>query len=92
MEMQHNWLLPALTVAVATTTRPAPDCCLALKDLVAETNAQEQSDLRAFYEPAGYHPAWVPDGKPTCQAEEIIRALQAADAKGLMPKTTTVPG
>jgi murein L,D-transpeptidase YcbB/YkuD len=48
------------------------------------------SDYRAhvqnFYEPSGYSPAWIRDGRPTPQALAIIDVLKQADRQGLDPE------
>jgi L,D-transpeptidase YcbB len=43
-------------------------------------------DVRNFYQPAGYTPAWVRDGQPTQQALAIIETLKRADDRGLDPE------
>jgi L,D-transpeptidase YcbB len=39
-----------------------------------------------FYEPSGYTPAWIRDGRPTSQALAIIELLKHADSQGLEPE------
>ena len=80
--MWSKWVLLALTIAIAAA-QPAPDCRLTLRALVAAADAYDETDLRAFYEPTAYALAWVSDGKPTPQAEIVIRVLKAARTKGL---------
>ena len=47
--------------------------------------------VRNFYEPAGYTPAWIRDGRPTPQALAIIEILKQADSVVWTPKTMTPP-
>ena len=39
--------------------------------------------VRNFYQPSGYAPAWIRDGRPTPQALTIIEILKEADSQGL---------
>jgi L,D-transpeptidase YcbB len=39
--------------------------------------------LKKFYEPTGYAPAWIRDGRPTQQALTMIQLFKDAGAKGL---------
>lgn len=44
-----------------------------------------QEEARRLYEPAGFAPLWVRDGRPTPQALDIIRVLGDAASRGLPP-------
>jgi L,D-transpeptidase YcbB len=57
---------------------------------LAELRWPDFSDYRAhvqnFYQPAGYAPAWIRDGRPTAQALAILGVLKQADSQGLNPE------
>jgi hypothetical protein len=57
---------------------------------LAELRWPDFSDYRAhvqnFYQPAGYAPAWIREGRPTAQALAIIGILKQADSQGLDPE------
>jgi L,D-transpeptidase YcbB len=42
-----------------------------------------RDQMKAFYEPSSYSPAWIHDNQPTPQAVAIIEVLRQADGKGL---------
>jgi murein L,D-transpeptidase YcbB/YkuD len=42
-----------------------------------------QNPLEQLYQPTGFAPLWIKDGKPTRQAEAMIASLAEADGKGL---------
>ena len=41
---------------------------------------------QTFYQPSGYAPAWIRDGRPTPQALAIMEILKQADSQGLDPE------
>ena len=43
-------------------------------------------DVRKFYEPTDYAPAWLQNSSPTPQAQAMITVLKQADTKGLDPE------
>jgi murein L,D-transpeptidase YcbB/YkuD len=48
--------------------------------------ADEQADVKKFYEARNYQLAWTIDGKPTQQAAAFIQLFQDAALKGLNPE------
>lgn len=54
-----------------------------LSDLRWPDFSDYRNQLREFYEPASFQPAWVRDGRPTAQALAVIEVLQGADRNGL---------
>jgi L,D-transpeptidase YcbB len=66
-----------------------------LRDIVASGHLADlrwpdfsdyKEHLAAFYEPAGYVPAWLQGGQPTPQALALIRQFEEAWKKGLEPE------
>ncbi len=45
-----------------------------------------RDDLLAVYEPRGFAPLWLAEGRPSEAAAEATRVLGAADAHGLVPR------
>jgi murein L,D-transpeptidase YcbB/YkuD len=50
---------------------------------LVQSLAGASSDLRSFYAPAGYSPAWTRNGRPTPQAQAVVAILENAAGKGL---------
>ena len=67
--------IQAQTVDVAPVTPAAR--------LVQSLAGAASHDVRSFYAPAGFTPAWTRNGRPTAQALAVIAVLENADAKGL---------
>ena len=57
-----------------------------LPDLQCSNFADYRIPAKSFYESIGGKLAWVRDGKPTNQAQQLITLLQNADKKGLNPE------
>ncbi len=57
-----------------------------LPDLRWPDFSDYRQHVRNFYEPSGYAPAWIHDGRPTPQAVAIIELLKQADNWGLDPE------
>ena len=69
-----------------------PEANVALRDIVATgrlsdlrwPNFSDYSvQVKNFYEPSNYATAWLTNGGPTRQAQEVIEVLKQADGKGL---------
>jgi L,D-transpeptidase YcbB len=54
-----------------------------LTDLRWPDFSDYRRQLKEFYEPLGFHVAWVRGGQPTAQALAVIEVLQEADRNGL---------
>jgi murein L,D-transpeptidase YcbB/YkuD len=82
--VKYIWeaLILTLAVPVIGQADAKADCRATLQKLVS---GSPPADLRAFYEPAAYDPAWVRGGRPTAQAYALIQAFRSAAAKGLNP-------
>lgn len=44
-----------------------------------------QAQMETLYEPSGFDPVWIKDGKPSNQARQVISILGTADENGLNP-------
>lgn len=89
-------LVPALLLVFVSTVfaaQPA-DTASRVQAIVAEGRhpglarpdfAPLSGDMRRFYEPAGYAPAWLLDGRPRSEAAEAIAVLRGAARHGLTP-------
>jgi murein L,D-transpeptidase YcbB/YkuD len=80
------------TSAQASSTQKPDGVAARLSAIVASGHLEDLrwpnfSDYRLhllnFYRPSGYKLAWVRDGEPTTQANELIQILQDADREGL---------
>jgi murein L,D-transpeptidase YcbB/YkuD len=84
----------ATVVAVLAVTAPLALAGQQLRELVGAGSldglhwpgfANVQPDVARFYETNGYELAWVRNGAPTGQAEELMSVLRSAQLKGLDP-------
>jgi L,D-transpeptidase YcbB len=57
-----------------------------LPDLQCSNFADYRIPAKSFYQSTGSKLAWLRDGKPTNQAQQLITLLQNADKKGLSPE------
>jgi hypothetical protein len=57
-----------------------------LSDLQWPKFADHSASVKEFFEENGFKSGWIQNGKPTAQALELIRILEAADMKGLQSK------
>ena len=88
-------LLVALALASLSLTSRSGGEAASLRDIVASGHLAElrwpdfsdyKEHLAAFYEPAGYAPAWLQGGQPTPQALALIRQFEETWKKGLEPE------
>jgi L,D-transpeptidase YcbB len=57
-----------------------------LSDLQWPNFSDHSVSVKEFYEETGFKLGWIQNGKPTAQALELIRILEAAETKGLESK------
>ena len=57
-----------------------------LSDLQWPNFSDRSASVKEFYEETGSKLGWIQNGKPTAQALELIRILEAAEMKGLQSK------
>jgi murein L,D-transpeptidase YcbB/YkuD len=86
-------LVVAVFVAVGWTWVPGDSAELRgivasghLSDLRWPDFTDYEAHLASFYEPTGYAPAWVQDGRPSPQALALIAQFKSAWKKGLEPE------
>jgi murein L,D-transpeptidase YcbB/YkuD len=88
-------LLVFSALASVSAISPAGDEAASLSEIVASGRLSDlrwpdfsdyKEHLAAFYEPAGYAPAWLQGGQPTPQALALIRQYEEAWKKGLEPE------
>ena len=90
-----SWSLVALLLASLAPALGVAQSSDRIRSLVAAGSVEgmrwpgfgaQQSNVREFYESAGYAPAWFQQGKLSPQAESMIQLLQDAWKKGLDPE------
>lgn len=84
-------LIPVNLMAQTVDVAPATPVAQRVRAIVESGRVEETSfgayadDLRNFYAPIGFAPAWTKNAKPTAQAMTSIQLFERADAKGLRP-------
>jgi L,D-transpeptidase YcbB len=78
-------LSPEVSAAVAQQLR-AESAAGRLADLRWPDFTDYLAHVQKFYDSTGYQPAWVQGTKPTPQALEMIKALEASEGQGLNPE------
>jgi L,D-transpeptidase YcbB len=83
-------LLTAVAQQMGTSDVPTQLRGIAAAGQLPELRWPDFSDYRGhvqnFYQPSGYAPAWIREGRPTPQALAIIEILKQADSQGLDPE------
>jgi murein L,D-transpeptidase YcbB/YkuD len=87
-------VLASVTDITAQTVE-VPPATPAARQIKAALDAADLADLRAdlrnFYAPAGYRPAWTANGQPTAQARALMAIFARAAEKGLDPADYALP-
>lgn len=88
-------VVSALLLLLPAKVFPTPeDAAMQLRAIVAEGRNPALArpefgalagEMRRFYEPAGYAPAWFRDGRPRPEAAQVISVLSEARTQGLNP-------